>query len=110
MIRAALASAMIALAAMSVGASDDSKEYAWMDLGKKLVGEKLKDPASAQFRNVYFHRGADNVPITCGEVNSKNSLGGYGGFQRFVSAGRSELTFLQEQVEGFDDVWRQFCK
>lgn len=88
----------------------DAKKIAWMDKGKQAAESKLKDPSSAKFRNVYFHRGADNIPMTCGEVNSKNSYGGYGGFQKFVSAGNSELTFLEEQVADFNNVWNRFCR
>jgi len=49
--------------------------------------------------------------MTCGEVNSKNSFGGYGGFQKFVSAGRAELTFLSEQMTDGDfvEVWNRMC-
>lgn len=81
-----------------------------MNRGKAAVKAKLKDPSSAQFRNVYFHRGADGIPMTCGEVNSKNSFGGYSGYQRFVSAGKPELTFLQEQVADFNTVWKRLCR
>ena len=87
----------------------DGKKIAWMNRGKEAVKAKLKDPSSAQFRSVYFHRGADGIPVTCGEVNSKNSFGGYGGFQRFVTAGKPELTFLEEQVADFGNAWNQFC-
>ena len=48
--------------------------------------------------------------MTCGEVNSKNSLGGYVGYQRFVSAGKAELTFLEEEAADFSGVWNRFCQ
>jgi hypothetical protein len=38
----------------------------------------LLDPASAEFRNVA------NGPEVCGEVNAKNSYGGYTGFKVFI--------------------------
>ena len=87
----------------------DVKKIAWMDKGKKVIKLKLKDPSSAQFRHVYFHRVDDNIPMTCGEVNSKNSFGGYIGFQKFVSAGSLELTFLQEEVADFHNIWNRMC-
>lgn len=40
----------------------------------------LKDPGSAQFRNERL-----KGEILCGEVNAKNSLGGYTGFARFIT-------------------------
>jgi len=88
----------------------DNKKLTWVSAGKIATKAKLKDSSSAEFRNVYFNRGSDNIPMTCGEVNSKNSFGSYTGYQRFVSAGKSELTFLEEQVPDFNTVWNRFCK
>lgn len=48
----------------------------------RMVKESLKDPASANFKNVRFLR--DKPLLICGEVNSKNADGGYGGFTPFV--------------------------
>ncbi|WP_115389819.1 hypothetical protein [Shewanella algae] len=70
---------------------------------------RLKDPKSAEFKDVYFFRGADNVPMTCGQVNSKNSFGGFVGFQHFVSGGSPDMTFLQNEVDDFASVWNKFC-
>ena len=59
------------------------------------VKERLKDPFSAKFRNVEFYGtyidigGGEKIPARsytlCGEVNSKNSFGGYVGYARFIS-------------------------
>lgn len=88
----------------------DGKKIGWMQKGMEATKSKLKDPSSAKFQGVYFHQGADSIPMTCGEVNSKNSFGGYGGFQRFVSAGKADLTFLEEQVADFPTIWNRFCQ
>lgn len=47
------------------------------------VREKLRDPPSAQFRNVHVNR-LDSKTV-CGEVNAKNAFGGYQGFMRFAA-------------------------
>lgn len=94
----------------SMEMSQAMKESIWMEKGKEAVKNKLKEANSATFRKVYFHRGGDNTPMTCGEVNSKNSLGGFTGYQRFVSAGKDNLTFLQEQVKDFSTIWNKFCQ
>lgn len=47
----------------------------------------LKDPASAQFRDLYVSRSSTDGLTLCGEVNAKNSYGGYVGFNRFFSSG-----------------------
>jgi hypothetical protein len=88
----------------------DVKKIAWMDKGKNAVKQRLKDPSSVEFRNVYFHRGSESIPVTCGEVNSKNSFGGYVGFQKFISGGSLELTFLENEVSDFHNVWNQLCQ
>jgi len=92
-------------------ANAEDKEFDWNYENKKIVRSMLKDPKSAEFRNVYFNRanlGGKTVPITCGEVNSKNSFGGYSGFTRFVSAG-SAMTVLEDQVKDFHKVWNKLC-
>ena len=81
----------------------------WMWAGREAVKAKLKDSGSAKFQHLYVNRGKDNIPVTCGQVNSKNSFGAYGGWQRFISAGKPELTFLEEQVDDFHKAWNQFC-
>lgn len=49
---------------------------------KAQVVNQLKDPDSAQFRNLRVVSGGAAL---CGEVNAKNSYGGYTGFKSFVA-------------------------
>jgi len=51
--------------------------------GKEAVLDQLKDPASAEFRNVNVSTFSGS-PLVCGEVNAKNSHGGYTGFRHFM--------------------------
>lgn len=46
-----------------------------------LVRENLKDPTSAQFKEI---RKSKDGKYFCGEVNAKNSMGGYIGFTEFA--------------------------
>lgn len=46
------------------------------------VKSELKDPESAQFQNL-----EEYGSIVCGEVNAKNSYGGYSGFKPFIVHG-----------------------
>ncbi len=46
---------------------------------KKLVAHDLKDPSSAQFRDVH-----KTDQAVCGEVNGKNAYGAYVGFRHFI--------------------------
>ena len=70
-------------------------------LAKSFISNKLKDPSSAQFNNVNCYRGWEgNVPIAgvkatygyrfVGNVNAKNSFGGYTGYTPFSGIVRDD--------------------
>lgn len=92
---------------------------AWTHLGapelhtgteaKAVVSASLRDPSSAEFRNIIAGANA-----TCGEVNGKNAFGAYVGFKPFVYADgivriepeqpilsdvQSQTTYYQEVAE-----------
>jgi hypothetical protein len=81
--------------------------------GQDAVRATLKDPDSAQFRKTYLSKIESGGSAICGEVNSKNSYGGYAGFQRFISSGLAESTFLENdpRVAGsaFQEAWDRLC-
>ncbi len=88
--------------------ADEMKQMAWILTGKDTVKAKLKDPESADFRNVRFFSGG-GIPVACGEVNAKNGFGGYNGFERFIATG-PEGAFLESEVsDGIGKVWNRFC-
>lgn len=71
-------SLLVALAACSPAAVKDAQ---------KAVLNGLRDPASAQFKDVKVC--ASDGSIVVGEINAKNGLGGYAGFETFFfEAGR----------------------
>jgi hypothetical protein len=49
---------------------------------KAAVAASLRDPSSAEFRNIMA-----GTHATCGEVNGRNAYGAYAGFKRFVYEG-----------------------
>lgn len=62
----------------------------------------LKDSDSAEIRN---HNG------NCGEVNSKNSFGGYTGFKRFIASPTIVAVEGENMDSGeFQKAWEQVCK
>jgi hypothetical protein len=67
----------IIIALLLTGCDQHSAEKA---SAQKAVADLMKDPSSAQFRNVRVTP-TGNV---CGEVNAKNGYGAYAGFSRFV--------------------------
>ena len=69
---------------------------------KAFIVSTLKDPESARFRNVQVKWEA-----VCGEVNAKNSYGGYVGFRRFYAI---DGTDLHMENDRFDEAqWTRFC-
>ncbi|GAB3416792.1 hypothetical protein NX774_12075 [Massilia agilis] len=60
-----------------------SKREAWFAIpaARGPILEVLRDPDSAQFRNEFL----GPTGTLCGEVNSKNGMGGYVGFKKFIA-------------------------
>ena len=63
------------------------------------VKSQLKDADSAKFQyslnEIFMHQN-----LVCGEVNAKNSFGGYGGFNDFIYDDGS-VTFYENDPQGF---------
>jgi len=77
-----------------------NRQLVSIDSVKKL----LKDPDSAEFRN---------MKGLCGEVNSKNGFGAFTGYKRYI--GSPDITVIEGETEGldqttFNEVWSKICK
>ena len=68
---------------------------------KSAVLSRLKDPDSANFKDLQVVEGGRAL---CGLVNSKNSYGGYAGFKRFVAD--SEGVYWQGDGSSEVDIGR----
>ena len=61
-----------------------------LDPVRHLAAEEAKirdiqvDPESVKFRNEFVSRVHGKPVVVCGEVNYKNSVGGYVGYQKFI--------------------------
>ena len=83
---------------------------------RQAVVSKLRDPSSAQFRNVRRIEHSNGSTMFCGEVNSRNAYGGMSGFQRF-EAGVDRTGDASALIDGgeelnttyFEGAWNQFC-
>jgi hypothetical protein len=96
--------ATIVLASLAAVAAAAPKEHHLIAASKQEVLLTMKDPESTRFRNVRMR-----APVTvCGEVNSKNSMGGYVGFKRFFVIGGAVARVEGEQ-DSFDSAYEQFC-
>lgn len=58
-------------------------EWIAIPKAREVFQSKLRDPESAQFRNERLTR----TGVLCGEVNSKNGMGGYTGFKEYFTTG-----------------------
>ena len=85
-----------------------------IEKAKQGVRDQMKDPASVQFRNVRgYNKGG--AALLCGEVNAKNSFGGYTGFDHFTYLGG--YLFVNKSAAGctacenpFNKNWNESCK
>lgn len=83
---------------------------------RRAVLDELRDPASAQFRNVRRFALPNGTTVFCGEVNGRNGYGGYAGFVRF-EAGVSNRGHVSAQLDSqeprvrayFQASWDQMC-
>lgn len=69
---------------------------------KMFVSNSLKDPDSAKFRAVRV-----KWDTVCGEVNAKNSYGGYVGYRRFYSIDAKDLYMEESRFD--EGQWDAFC-
>jgi hypothetical protein len=104
--------AMTAMATLSgCGETPAQKKHkeatAIIAMGEKYVKEKIREPASAQFRNQFIGKGG----APCGEVNAKDAFGAYLGYQRYISVAR-ELTMLAQDLppDEFEESWQEMCR
>lgn len=90
--------------------TDDELKIRIMSSWEGAIKDVLIDSDSAKFRNVYYVIAGGRTSFACGEVNSKNRLGGYMGFKGFITAGLKEYTFLEGETDGFNEYWKQVCE
>jgi hypothetical protein len=66
--------------------------------GKERIAANLKDPNSAQFRRLFIAGKGLPMKFLCGEMNAKNSYGGYVGFKKFfTAAGAASFTAIDPE-------------
>jgi len=73
---------------------------------ERAVRRELKDPDSAQFKEVRANYTEEFGAVACGRVNARNEFGGYTGFRRFVSGGKSVIL---EGRDNIADAWSGAC-
>jgi len=89
----------------------ESTKFGWVYDSEIAVKSIMKDPKSAQFRDVYISYPNINPKsaFVCGEVNAKNSFGAYDGFERFVSQPSINLVMMKKSTKDFYKYWNKYC-
>ncbi|WP_430434280.1 hypothetical protein [Methyloversatilis sp.] len=89
----------------------EAKARALIEASKEAVRQVMKDPKSAEFRDVKYHAARwTNPPVVCGEVNAKNSYGAMAGFERFVYVSDKNEVRLESSVDDFRMTWWIWCE
>jgi hypothetical protein len=73
------------------------------------IRETMIDPESVRFRNDFVSR-LGLQPVVCGEINYKNSLGGYVGYQQFIWGPDVHLFGIDTQADEMKRQWEARCK
>lgn len=82
-----LAAGAFGLVLLAVWVGTKTVEVSHEERLKSAVAAKLRDPGSAEFRNIIIQGDA-----MCGEINGRNGYGAYAGFVPFVvQSGRATL-------------------
>lgn len=102
------ATAAVSLAAIGADWAVSPKEASSIvRTEKERVKASLKDPESARFSSLYLAKRRSDGPkeiVLCGEVNAKNSYGGYSGARAFISS--PSMVYLGDQI---DALLPEFC-
>lgn len=77
---------------------------------KEAISADLKDPSSTVYRDLFISGSGDSQAL-CGEMNAKNSYGGYVGFLRFYSTTRPTVQTIEiaGKRHWMNEAWANFC-
>ena len=80
-------------------------------VAKDKMNDVLKDPDSARYKDVIGYTfttdAGQTLYIFCGQVNAKNGLGGYMGYERFIATPKGGA--VESGAGDFDSGWNQHC-
>ncbi|MBJ8481029.1 hypothetical protein I6M70_16850 [Acinetobacter pittii] len=101
----------------AIGASAQAAESAFIVKAQNEVKQLMKDPDSTNFRNVREITNTLGEKVLCGQINSKNSYGGYVGFMPFSYAQNGRLNIVEisgrtgfQQIVQIDQYEKDGCE
>jgi hypothetical protein len=107
---AALPAQALAVAPAITPNQEDKKNGNHIDFVKKSkerITSSMKDPSSVLYRNLFISN--QNTMTLCGELNAKNSYGGYVGFRRFMVSLEIGIQRIEDEPKGLEALWYSVC-
>jgi hypothetical protein len=87
-------------------ASIGKRGLKFIDDAKKELIDNLNDPESAKIRKLmYFNDQNNNIQVLCGEINAKNRMGGYVGYEKFFIASNGRYDIGQNDHTQYYDSY-----
>lgn len=86
----------------------DKEGKLFIDNARNTLIDSLNDPDSAKIRKLmYFDDKLNKIKVLCGEINAKNRMGGYVGYEKFFisSNGRYDIGH-KEHTQYYDSYCR----
>lgn len=89
----------------------DSETATKVYILEQVITKNMKDPESAKFQNWHYVKASKKLPATfCGQVNAKNSFGGYTGFKHFFITTDDKMEFaIDDGSDGFANKFNKYC-
>lgn len=94
----------IGLATLSACGISDTPSQKLEAKAKAAITLQMRDPASAEFRSVLTF---PDKNLVCGQINGKNSFGGYTGFLEFYYD--RGVVAVSDQSVGFQEHFDKLC-
>lgn len=90
---------------------EENKAGVLLFMAEQQIRSGAKDPSSIEFRNQQLHQKTEYGAAACGEVNGKNSFGGYTGYKGFVVTEKDSKIYMEdsENHNEFVKKWNKIC-
>jgi hypothetical protein len=96
------------IASTATAGPKSSVQPAWVKAAKARIEVQLVDPGSVQYRRLWVAEHTTDSGrelVLCGELNAKNSFGGYAGFRPFIST-LGSMVYMGDQI---DALLPEYC-
>lgn len=84
-------------------------EHTAARIGRAAVLQALRDPASAQFGDVWAYESKKGPMVVCGSVNARNRFGGFTGPKFFVVGAGYTSVQMQDTTPGLAGIFNKLC-